>query len=75
MGMTGKIRFAHRRTNDERFESICLQCFRTIGRADVEMKLDSVEAAHTCLPEDVISLQKRMEPKSASGPGAGKKLA
>jgi hypothetical protein len=41
----------------------------------MEKKLESVEAAHTCLPEDVFSLQERMGPKSTSDPGSRKKLA
>jgi len=75
MSMAGKNRFAHRLTDDHSFESICLECFRTVGRANLEAGLTNAEATHTCLPEDVISLHERMGPKSTSDPGPRKKLA
>ena len=67
MGTVEKARFAHRLTESERFESICLHCFRTVGSADLEPGLEHQEARHVCLPEDVIGLRGRMGPETVRG--------
>lgn len=64
VGSDAKARFAHRRINSARFESICLQCFRTVGISDAESGLERIEARHVCSQEDLIQLHSRMEPKS-----------
>lgn len=67
MSTAEKAKFAHRMTEGQRFESICLRCFRTVGSADFEPGLEYAEVRHTCLPEDVIRLHGRMEPESVRG--------
>jgi len=39
----------HRRNIDGTWDSICLACFLTIARADVEANLASQEADHACV--------------------------
>ncbi len=75
MGTAGKARFAHRLTDDNRFESICLQCFRTVGSATLEPGLDNAEAKHVCLPEDVIRLHGRRGPESVQAGEHKKEMA
>ena len=65
MGTIGKARFAHRLTETGRHESICLQCFRTIGGALLELDLASIEMKHVCLEEDLIQLHMRIGPERA----------
>ena len=67
MGTTERARFARRLTEAGRHESICLQCFRTIGAALREGDLDEVEVHHICADEDMIRLYGRMEPEAVSG--------
>lgn len=64
MGSEARARFAHRRTEAVRFESICLRCFRTVGTADRESALERIEARHLCLEQDVIQMHTRMGPGS-----------
>lgn len=41
---------AHRKNSDGTWDSICLSCFRTIARAEVEAKLRQQEREHDCVP-------------------------
>lgn len=59
MSTDEKARFAHRLTENSRFESICLQCFRTAGDAELESGLEAIEGKHVCAEEDVICLYGR----------------
>jgi hypothetical protein len=64
-------RFAHRLTENSRFESICLQCFRTVANAELEPGLNALEADHVCAEEDTIRLHGKRGPASV-GSGARK---
>jgi hypothetical protein len=63
LGTADKARFAHRLTETGRYESICLQCFRTIGGASAEPGLKSLEGGHVCAEEDLIQLHARIGPE------------
>jgi hypothetical protein len=46
--------FIHRTNSDSTFDSICLKCFATAGREQVESDLKQDEEAHVCL-DTVVS--------------------
>ncbi len=68
-------KFAHRPVRAGMYESICLRCFRTVGKAAPEDRLTDEEAGHTCKPEDLITLHGRMEPEKATSPERGEESA
>jgi hypothetical protein len=43
--------FAHRYTEDDLIESICMTCFLTAGHSKDEQEMLQNEAAHVCRPE------------------------
>ena len=43
--------FAHRYTEDDLIESICMTCFLTVGRSLNEQQMRKNEAGHACKPE------------------------
>lgn len=75
MGTADNAKFAHRLAESQRFESICLRCFRTVGSAEFEPGLSCLEARHICLPEDVIGLHGRMGPEPVRSESRKKDLA
>jgi hypothetical protein len=45
---TDNLEFAHRLNADGSFDSICLNCFLTIGSSDIEADLLEFEKDHSC---------------------------
>jgi hypothetical protein len=45
-----RLRFAYRRNADATVDSICLQCFRTVGTAVLASGLQHLESQHHCEP-------------------------
>lgn len=43
--------FAHRYTDDDQIESICMACYITIGRSKDEAEMLDNEAKHECQPD------------------------
>ena len=43
--------FAHRYTEDDLIESICMTCFLTVARSQTEQEMQRNEAKHVCQPE------------------------
>lgn len=75
MGPTDKAKFAHRPTDDQTVESICLRCFRTIGKATLGQELEHAEQIHACLAEDIVVLQGKIGPEPVRGEHQKKDLA
>lgn len=75
MGASRKARFAHRLTKAGTFESICLQCYRTIGWSEFESGLERPEELHECLLEDLIRLYGEAGPETVNGKRHKKQLA
>jgi hypothetical protein len=67
--------FAHRHAGTDRFESICLQCFRTAGSAAREESLAEVETQHVCEAEDLLKVSARMQPVATTPAGQRKGMA
>jgi hypothetical protein len=43
--------FAHRYTEDDLIESICMTCFLTVARSQNEQEMRKNEGGHACEPE------------------------
>jgi hypothetical protein len=49
-------KFYHRVNADNTIDSICLRCFLTAARADIEADLQELEAAHQCEDKELFIL-------------------
>jgi hypothetical protein len=47
--------FAHRYTEDDLIESICMTCFQTVARSQDQQQMEANEALHVCHPEPLPS--------------------
>ena len=47
--------FAHRYTDDDLIESICMTCFLTVAHSRDEKEMRTNEAMHVCRPEPSAS--------------------
>jgi hypothetical protein len=73
--MVTKGPFPHRTNGDGSIDSICPQCFRTVGTSTYQADLDAIEASHVCDPallnyyrEQLIRALKRVV-RSEGSPG------
>jgi hypothetical protein len=48
MTRAARTTFPHRRNPDGTFDSICIQCFVTVGTAATEAELKETEITHDC---------------------------
>jgi hypothetical protein len=62
--------FTHRSNPDGTCDSICRQCFRTIGHAKAEQALVPQEGTHVCALVDLLWIGKIAAPSSDSRRGA-----
>ena len=53
--------FAHRYTEDDLIESICMTCFLTVARSQDEQEMEANEASHACRPEPLPSASRFVE--------------
>jgi hypothetical protein len=58
------MNFPHRRNQDEKFESICRNCFATIATAANEADLLPYERAHICDPMQLYYTSQGFHPDS-----------
>jgi hypothetical protein len=54
MNSDGKKEFAHRLNADGTFDSICLDCYRTVSSANREEDLLKGEKKHSCPADDLV---------------------
>jgi hypothetical protein len=47
--------FAHRYTENDQIESICMTCFLTVAHSRDEQEMEQNEAKHVCRPEPLPS--------------------
>lgn len=66
--MASPIRFAHRSNPNGTTDSICKQCFLTIGTASQKADLGAAEEAHKCEPWRLESLKRPVQ-RAAEGEG------
>jgi hypothetical protein len=45
--------FVHRKNDNGTFDSICRNCFVTVGTAKLEAELEPKERDHICIPLDL----------------------
>ena len=50
--------FTHHLGKDEKYNSVCHVCFRTVAFANRETDLPKVERKHECSPDDLAFLPK-----------------
>jgi len=55
-----KSLFAHRHTADNKYDSVCLQCYQTIATEGTERELDKAERIHLCPPIQVSYREKSL---------------
>jgi hypothetical protein len=48
MNMSGDEKYTHRKNADRSYDSICLQCFRTVATSSDELVLAELENLHKC---------------------------
>jgi len=53
MPLQDTCKFVHRVNADDSYDSICLRCYRTVGRREVESSLNSDEESHKCSMDDL----------------------
>jgi hypothetical protein len=53
--------FAHRYTEDDLIESICMTCFLSVARSRDEREMQTNEANHACQPEPLPSASRFFE--------------
>jgi hypothetical protein len=46
--MSGISLFRHRKNDERSFDSICTECYQTIGNRETEEDLEQDEKAHVC---------------------------
>jgi hypothetical protein len=42
--------YPHKRNKDGSYESVCMNCFQTVGTSQSEEELTELDKAHTCSP-------------------------
>lgn len=49
-----RVQYAHRVNDDGTLDSICPQCFMTVGTSTWEAELDMIESKHVCDPARLL---------------------
>jgi hypothetical protein len=68
------IQFTHRCNPDGTYDSICKQCFRTVGHAKSEQALVPEEGTHVCNMVDLLWIGKIAAPSSDSRRGGALRI-
>jgi hypothetical protein len=64
--MERKVSFTHRFNPDGTYDSICRNCFRTVGHAKAERALVPEEGTHVCNMVDLLWIGQIREPSAES---------